>query len=107
MPLAHGWNVEQVATFLDWAPQTVRITIHRWEQHGLSGLWDAPGRGRKPCWQEDDFTYLEQTLQQEPRTYNAHQLAQKLAQERHVVLSADRIRRVLKKGLPLETHTRP
>ncbi|GAC1450595.1 MAG: hypothetical protein NVSMB70_19410 [Chamaesiphon sp.] len=24
---------------------TVRTTIRRWEQDGLGGLWEAPGRG--------------------------------------------------------------
>ena len=93
---AHGWYVEKIATYLDWTPQTVRETIHRWNTKGLAGLWEVPGRGGKPKWQESDIDYLEQCLQ-EPRTYNSHQLAQKLAHERQVTLSPDRIRRVLKK----------
>jgi len=45
-----------------------------------------------------------QCLEQEARTYNSQQLAQKLEQERQVKLSADRIRRLMKKGLAMETH---
>ncbi|MDV2995511.1 MAG: hypothetical protein N4J56_005165 [Chroococcidiopsis sp. SAG 2025] len=55
------------------------------------------GRGAKAKWQEADMAYLEQCLEQEARTYNSQQLAQKLEQERQVNLSADRIRRILKK----------
>ncbi|MDV2993602.1 MAG: IS630 family transposase ISAcma27 [Chroococcidiopsis sp. SAG 2025] len=77
----------------------MRETIRRWQQQGLGGLWDASGRGAKAKWQEADMAYLEQCLEQEARTYNSQQLAQKLEQERQVNLSADRIRRILKKGL--------
>jgi len=93
----HGWYVEKIAAYLNWAPQTVRETIHRWNRFGLGGLWEAEGRGGKPKWDEADIVYLEQCLEQEPRTYNSQQLAQKLERERQVKLSPDRIRRVLKK----------
>lgn len=93
----HGWYVEKIATYLNWTPQTVRETIHRWNTKGLGGLWEASGRGGKPKWQETDIAYLEECLKQEPRTYNSRQLAQKLESDRQIHLSPDRIRRVLKK----------
>ncbi len=68
----------KIAAYLNWTPQTVRETIHRWNTFGLGGLWEGPGRGGKPKWQEADRAYLEQCLEKEPRTYNARQLAQKL-----------------------------
>lgn len=37
---AHGWNVPKIAEYLEWAQQTVRETIQRWQQGGLGGLWD-------------------------------------------------------------------
>lgn len=95
---ARGWKNNQIAEYLDWTQRTVRQTIHRWQEQGLAGLWDAPPRlGRQPLWQEADLVYLEESLQQEPRTYNSKQLAEKLWRERQVQLSPDRIRRVLKK----------
>ena len=63
----------------------------------MAGLWDAPRLGRQRLWQEADLAYLEECLQQEPRTYNSKQLAEKLRRSRQVQLSPDRIRRVLKK----------
>jgi len=36
-------------------------------------------------------------VKKEPRTYNSHQLSQKLESERSIKLSPDRLRRVLKK----------
>jgi transposase len=94
---ARGWKNAQIADCLNWAEQTVRQTIHRWQAKGLVGLWDATGRGGQKRWHEEDMVYLEQCLQQEQRTYNSRQLAQKLASDRQVQLSPDRIRRVLKK----------
>lgn len=64
---------------------------------GLGGLWEASGRGVKARWSETDKQALEAWVEVAPRTYNSTQLAQKLQQERQVNLSADWIRRVLKK----------
>jgi transposase len=94
---AQGWNVPAIAEIFQCQEHTVRQTLRRWQRQGLGGLWDAPGRGAKAKWQEDDIIYLEQCLEQEPRTYNSRQLSAKLEQERGVSLSADRIRRILQK----------
>jgi transposase len=53
-------------------------------------------RGRKKKWEEDDLVYVEKCLEEDSRTYNAAQLARKLATERKVVLSQDRLRKILK-----------
>lgn len=95
---AQGWNVPAIAEIFNCHEHnTVRATLRRWQQDGHRGLWDAPGRGTKAKWTESDMQYLERCLEQEPRTYNSAQLAQKLSQERRVKLSADWIRRVLQK----------
>lgn len=94
---AQGWTVAAIAEMFERHQHTVRATLRRWEKHGLGGLWEASGRGAKRKWQEADLKYLEGCLEQDPRTYNSAQLAQKLKQERSVDLSADRVRRVLKK----------
>ena len=53
---------------------------------GLSGVTDAK-----------HIQYLEIAIEQEQRTYNSRQLAEKLKQDRGVTLSPDRIRKLLKK----------
>lgn len=100
---AQGWNVPALAEVFECHPHTVRATLRRWQERGLGGLWEAPGRGAKPQWQAADLEYLTDCLEHEPRTYNSLQLAQKLKQERLVDLSSDRLRRLLKKKLSLET----
>lgn len=94
---AHGWYVFKIASHFNWSAHRVRDTLHRWEKKGLGGLWDKRGRGSKAKWKDADLTYVEECLRQEPRTYNSRQLAKKLAAERQVYLSPDRLRRVLKK----------
>ena len=105
---AQGWSVPEIAQIFECHEHTVRSTIRRWEQQGLGGLWEAPGRGAKPKWQEADLQHLEQALEAEPRTYNSDQLAKKLADERQVNLSPSRLRRLLQKrafaGSELDTH---
>src|SRR6476661_7661657 len=70
---AHGWYDEKIAAHFKWTSQTVRVVLHKWEKFGRESLW------------------------KEPRTYNSFQLADKLEKERSIKLSADRLRRVLKK----------
>lgn len=94
---AQGWTVPGIAEIFECHEHTVRSTIRRWQTQGLGGLWEAPGRGAKRKWHEADLQYLEQCLEQEPRTYNSQQLAQKLAQERQVKLSSERLRHLLQK----------
>ena len=96
--LSHqGLYVEKIATYFSWNVRTVRETLNRWKNDGLGGLWDAPHPGAQRRWQPDDIEYLERCLREEQRTYNSQQLAQKLEKDRNVTLSADHLRRVLKK----------
>jgi len=101
---AEGWNVPMIAEIFHCHEHTVRATLRRWETGGLGGLWEAPGRGAGPKWQPADLDYLSACLEEEPRSYNSVQLAKKLKQERLVDLSSDRLRRLLKKKLSLETN---
>lgn len=94
---ADGWNAPALAKAFSCHEHTVRTAIKRWNESGLFGLWDKEGRGSKAKWQPEDLDYLIDRLNQEERTYNSSQLAVKLWEERQVKLSADRIRRLLKK----------
>ena len=94
---AHGWYVEKIAAHFNWTPQTVREVLHKWQKLGIESLWELPGRGGKTKYKEEDIVFLEECLKKEPRTYNSLQLAQKLEGDRHIKLSPDRLRRVLKK----------
>lgn len=94
---AQGWNVPAIAKIYGCHEHTVRANLRRWQAQGLSGLWEVPGRGAKARWSEADKQVLEAWVEADPQTYNSTQLARKLQQERQVTLSADWIRRVMKK----------
>lgn len=102
---ADGWSVANIADIFKCHEHTVRAALKRWQSEGLYGLWEKGGRGQRPTWQASDLDYLAECLQSEERTYNSRQLAAKLAAERQVKLSPDRIRKLLKKkGLSMEAH---
>ena len=94
---ADGWNAPAIGSILNYHEHTVRAAIKHWLKAGLYGLWKKEGRGKKRTWEPSDMEYLERCLNEEERTYNSTQLAAKLEAERGVKLSADRIRKLLKK----------
>jgi transposase len=100
-----GWAVKEIAKIFSCHEHTVRAALNRYRSKGLAGLWEEKGRGAKRKWAESDFLYLENCLDTEQRIYNSVQLSKKLATERNVHLSSDRIRRLLKKKLEMEAYS--
>lgn len=99
---AMGWKVEKIAVYLKWSKSTVRSAIHRWEEKGLMGLWDAPRSGRKRKWCLQNIELITEKLEKEQRTYSSRQLLTILAQKNQVHLSERQLRRILKKKLSVE-----
>lgn len=99
-----GWNVPAIADMFDCHEHTVRATIRHWERGGLSGLWEAPGRGAKPSWKAADMACIEACLNDATRTYTSAQIVRKLKDEGLVDLSSGQLRAILKKKLSLETN---
>ena len=89
---AQGWTVAAIAEIFNCHEHTLRATIQRWQDWGLGGLWEAPGRGTKRKSQDADMQYLEKWRFAGSADVNSAQLAAKLEQERQVSLSADRKR---------------
>jgi transposase len=93
---ANGWTVPRIAAYLQQSQQAVRQTLQRWQNRGLAGLWSAPGRGKKPCWEQADLKAVEGWLEEE-RSYTSRQLSEKLAKEPGVEIEAKWLQRLLKK----------
>ena len=93
---SRGKTVKEIALYSGCASSTVRKTINRWQKHGLAGLWEAKGRGKKATWTEEDWSAVEKWLSEE-RSYSARQLSQKLATEKQIKLGAEQVRRILVK----------
>ena len=67
---AQGWNTPELADMFEIHPHTVRTTIKRWKDRGLSGLFEALGRGAKPRCTKEDMACVEGWVKDDPRTYN-------------------------------------
>lgn len=76
----------------------VRARLRRWENLGLGGLWEAPGRGGKRKWSLEDMNVVEQWLG-EDRSYTSAQLQERLVSERGISLSQRQISRIIKKKI--------
>lgn len=55
---AHGWYVQKIAAHFNWTAQTVREVLHKWQELGIEGLWELPGRGGKTKHKEEDIVFL-------------------------------------------------
>lgn len=82
---------------VSWAYRSSYPTTlgNQWLKRLMGSAWTW--RGAKPKWQEADLQFVEQLIEQEPRTYNSAQLAQKLAEQTQVKLSPRRLRHLLQK----------
>lgn len=78
---------QKLLPYLDWAQQTVRQTIRRWQLQGLGGLWEALLSREVPSWHEVDWQAMEKWLEL-LRRYSARKWSLKLLEERKVELGA-------------------
>jgi len=95
---ADGLTVPMIAGHLHIHEHTVRATLRRWENLGLGGLWEAPGRGGKRKWSLEDINVVEQWLDEE-RSYTSRQLQERLVAERGISLSSRQVSPILKKKI--------
>ncbi len=70
-----GYQVKDLAEVFRVSQITIYGWLRRWQQGGLVGLRDLPGRGRKPILQSVDLPQIKRRVQE-----NAQQL--KLAREK-------------------------
>ncbi len=92
-----GLKVKEIADYTREKEDAIRRILRRWIEKEKESLIDKHRAGRPRKWQEEDVEYLEKILEKEERTYNSKQLSRKLKEERQVELSAERIRKILKK----------
>ena len=64
--VAQGMTCPQVGQMLGDAPRTVEYWIHRFQDHGLSGLQESPRSGRPRRLSEEQREEIARTLRQSP-----------------------------------------
>lgn len=94
----HGMKVQDLMDVFDVNRRTVYNWLNRWEEDGVKGLQDKPGRGLKPKLNPQNALHVEQVrkaLQTHPR--QPGQALQIINSELKTPVSRDTLRRFVKK----------
>jgi transposase len=92
----HGLSIPQIARIYQVDRRSVSSWIDRWQTHGLVGLYDHPGAGRRPTLSADEQQKVRHYLQQSPK--NLKQVVQQLEQDTTKRVSTKTIKRLIKKS---------
>lgn len=90
-----GWSVPHIAQHLGLHEQTVRRYVKAFLRGGFDSLTPRPHPGRPPRVTTADLEALEHRIDESDRTWTTPQLAQWLADERHVQVCAAHLSRLL------------
>ena len=61
-----GYELKEIADICRITRQTASVTINRWEDSGLSGLYDAPRPGQPPVLTDEDIQFIHDMAESEP-----------------------------------------
>lgn len=78
----------------DVSRKTLYNWFHNWEEKGVLGLYDRPGRGRKKTFNPEQIEQIQIWVQQQPRQLK--QVAERIQAEWGINTSTQTIKRVLK-----------
>lgn len=92
---AAGWSVGRIAAYLQVCRATVRTWLKAYRQEGVGALPDQPHPGPPSVLTPAILASVRQMLQQSERTWTAGQLAEWIAQEHGVRVSASWVREKL------------
>lgn len=98
---SQGMSVQQLLAVFPVSQKTIYNWMHEWEQWGFPGLYNRPGRGRKPIFDEAQKAQIKQWAQRYPRQLK--RVVQKVQATWNISVSTKTIKRVLK-SLRLSWH---
>ncbi len=90
----HGDTIAEIAAYTGRHPTSIGRDFDRWRDHGLAGLADGTAPGQPPRITEEVKAFLGERLG-EARTFTATQLAEAVAAEFGIRVSAEAIRQHL------------
>jgi transposase len=90
-----GVKVEELMKIFKISYKTIYNWINRWELSGIVGLYNKPGRGRKRIFNPEQESKIREWLKQEPRQLK--KTLQKIKEEWDIEVSAETIKRILRK----------
>ena len=89
-----GLKVKQLMDIFPVSYKTIYNWFNAWETRGLLGLYNRPGRGRKPTFNHQQKEQLQAWAQEHPKQLK--QVWQKVEQEWGLTISTKTIKRILK-----------
>ena len=95
--LSHrGSNMKTIAVYTARGEQSVGRDLDRWEERGFDGLADGTAPGNPPRITGEAKTFLQESLSEEERTWNATQLAEALKESLGVEVTPEAVRQHLR-----------
>ncbi len=92
---SQGVKVEELIKIFQRSYKTIYNWINRWESEGIVGLYNKPGRGRKRIFNPEQEAKIREWAKQEPRQLK--KTLQKVKEEWDIEVSAETIKRILRK----------
>lgn len=99
---AEGKNASEIAALWNVTGETVRRTIHQFNDEGLAGLPDKPRKGRPPKKTDQYVELLKEAVQKSPRdlgypfsAWTLARLREHLARRTRILLSPSRLSQVM------------
>ena len=91
---SQGVTIEELSNVFQVSYKTIYNWFDRWELEGVLGLYNKPGRGRKPTFNSSQEKTIRTWAKQSPRQLK--KVVQKVKEEWNVEVSTKTIKRVLK-----------
>ena len=91
------YKLNDIAQIHQVARRRVSIWIDRWHECGLVGLYDQPGSGRPPIYNDQEQQQLGAYLQVHPR--NVKHIIEEMAKDTHKRVTPKTMKRYIKKSV--------
>lgn len=91
---SQGVKIEELKNIFQVSYKTIYNWFDRWELEGVLGLYNKPGRGRKPTFNSSQKQIIRKWAKQSPRQLK--NVVQKVKEEWGIEVSSKSIKRILK-----------
>lgn len=89
-----GKRIEELTEIFQVSRNTIYNWMNDWEEHRLVGLYNRPGRGRKPTFTEEQKQQIKAWVKQSPK--NLKKVIAEIKEEWEITVSKDTVKRVIK-----------
>ena len=86
---------ENLIKIFKFSYKTMYNWLNRWENEGMLGLYNKPGRGRKKTFNSAQLAQIRDWVKLQPRQLK--QVVQKIKEEWCINISTETIKRIIKK----------